>query len=82
MALTARAAAYFHEDADPLEWTMDAECRGEDVGIFYPEFAAPGGFAAAKAVCARCSVVPECLRAADREERDLPAAHLFGVRRA
>lgn len=60
----------------PAPWQDDAACRAEDSAIFFPE--AAGGrhplqdwhYAQAKAVCAGCPVVAECLAfALSRNER-------------
>ncbi|HEX7107560.1 MAG TPA: WhiB family transcriptional regulator [Acidothermaceae bacterium] len=46
------------------EWRDDAACRDEDPELFFPIGHGPAAqaqIAAAKAVCARCPVVRECL---------------------
>ncbi|MEU9171146.1 WhiB family transcriptional regulator [Streptomyces sp. NPDC048420] len=47
-----------------MEWLRRAACVGEDPELFFPvgtEGPALRDLAAAKSVCARCPVVPECL---------------------
>lgn len=48
-------------------WTRLAACRGMDPAVFFPGRGAPTS--EAKAVCARCPVKAECLKAA-LEERE------------
>jgi len=61
--------------ADPRDnhWRDFAACDGIDVSQFYPE----NGWAtaAAKRVCARCPVQPQCLE----EALSWPAEHDWGV---
>ncbi len=57
------------------QWTRDAACRNtkaEDVtNVMYPHAANHRGIAAAKAICAGCPVVRECLAdAMSRRESD------------
>jgi len=47
-----------------MEWLRHAACVGEDPELFFPvgtEGPALREIAAAKRVCARCPVAPECL---------------------
>jgi len=47
-----------------MEWLRHAACVGEDPELFFPvgtEGPALREIAAAKRVCARCRVAPECL---------------------
>jgi WhiB family redox-sensing transcriptional regulator len=46
-------------DGQDMSWWQDAECRGTDPDLFFPERGA--SLVAAKAVCADCSVADECL---------------------
>ena len=52
----------------PVEWQRDAACAELDPDIFFPERG--GSSKAARAVCARCPVVEDCLTYAleNREE--------------
>jgi WhiB family transcriptional regulator, redox-sensing transcriptional regulator len=48
----------------PMEWLRRAACVGEDPELFFPvgtQGPALRDIAAAKRVCARCPVTPECL---------------------
>lgn len=42
-------------------WRRQAACRTEDVNLFFAEQGDMDTVAAAKAVCRRCPVQPECL---------------------
>lgn len=44
-----------------MTWWLKAACRGMDPDLFYSERADGASDRAAKAVCARCPVVDECL---------------------
>lgn len=47
-----------------MEWLRQAACAGEDPEMFFPmgnQGPALAAVAAAKRVCARCPVTPECL---------------------
>lgn len=54
-------------DAGSWNWRADAACRGEDPELFFPERGA--AMDAAVAICAGCSVRPECLEHGLRHER-------------
>lgn len=47
-------------------WKLDAECRGLDPNMFYPERG--GSTSEAKAVCARCPVQEQCNEAGMYED--------------
>jgi WhiB family redox-sensing transcriptional regulator len=58
------------------DWLADGACRDEDPELFFPitsQGPAIDQTLAAKAVCARCTVRPECLRCA------LEDTHSYGV---
>ena len=61
---------------DP-EWIERAACRDMDPAIFYPVRGQDLG--PARAACARCTVVAECLAEADATE-DRTSDHVFGFR--
>lgn len=47
---------------ETLQWREEAACRGHDPDLFFPgSEPTPGDIAAAKAICATCSVLGECL---------------------
>lgn len=48
-------------------WRRDAACLGEDPNLFHPEYV--DQLAEPLAVCARCTVVADCLGYALRHER-------------
>lgn len=55
-----------HTDASLRGWMVSSACRGAEPRLFYPEpdergFDRGGLTARAKAICARCPVVSECL---------------------
>jgi len=57
-------------DLTPQPWAVDALCGQTDPEAFFPEKGGRGAAKAAKAVCARCPVQPECLAdALSRDER-------------
>lgn len=60
-----------------VEWVELAACRGMDPTIFYP--LRGQALDPARAVCARCPVVAECLAESDRTE-DRTRGHVFGFR--
>jgi WhiB family redox-sensing transcriptional regulator len=41
-------------------WRAEAACAGMGVDLFFPAHNSPKSYAAAKRVCAGCSVVSEC----------------------
>ena len=46
----------------PGEWTADAECKGVDPDLFFPQGKGDNAtIRAAKAICAVCPVADECL---------------------
>lgn len=47
----------------PHAWMADANCRGLNPGLFYPQRGDNAAMAAAKAVCAGCLVRDECAAA-------------------
>jgi len=51
------------EGHDPLDWAKDAACRGMDSDLFFPEKGgtAPRLLDKARATCAICTVVDDCL---------------------
>jgi WhiB family transcriptional regulator, redox-sensing transcriptional regulator len=54
-----------------LGWLRRGACRTSDAELFFPLSPTPGQEARAKAVCARCDVLPECreyaMRAGENE---------------
>lgn len=50
-------------------WMAQAQCRGEDRAIFFPERGASAVVATAKTICAGCPVGAECLEYAERLRR-------------
>lgn len=52
--------AEFPRDDRPA-WQASAACRGEDPAMFFPEKGDNGTAARAKAICADCPVMAECL---------------------
>lgn len=52
------------------DWHSEAACRGKDPDIFFPPQVShtPTDYAEAKAICATCPVIDQCL-AAHRHER-------------
>ena len=69
--MTARHLDAFRRLIPPRPWVAEAECRGVDPDLFFPENGAPTN--EAKAVCGRCPVQHECLQYA------LEAGEKFGV---
>lgn len=63
------------------EWMQRAACRGMDTALFFPEHGCP--VEKAKAVCASCGVVDECLAhaLATHEEAGVWGGLSFGQRR-
>lgn len=47
---------------EPPAWMADAACAGADTDLFYPEAGDYRAAERAKAVCARCPVIDDCLR--------------------
>lgn len=60
--------------APDTSWLDLAECRGAPADMFFPERGDNDGVAAAKAICAVCPVVDECLDDA------IESKELFGIR--
>lgn len=60
-----------------MTWTTRAACRDMPLSDFYP--ARGQALEPAKAACAVCPVIPECLAEADATE-DQTRAHVFGFR--
>jgi WhiB family redox-sensing transcriptional regulator len=52
----------------PPAWHLEANCRGADQRLFFPEQGEP--LAPARAICAACPVATECLASA--LEADMP----------
>jgi len=48
-------------------WRKEAACRGIETNVFFPDPKDRAGLAAAKAVCARCTVVEPCAQAGLQE---------------
>lgn len=68
-AVTARSVAVVNIPWVKPAWTARAACRGLDPELFYPSRGA--STVEAKATCARCPVVDDCLQhAIDHRERD------------
>lgn len=60
--------------ASEVPWLDLAECRGAPADLFFPERGDNAGVDAAKAICARCPVITECLDDA------IESRELFGIR--
>lgn len=57
-----------------MSWTLEAECRGKPIDLFFPEDGHM--IPAAKQICDLCSVVDHCLN----EALTFPAEHDVGIR--
>lgn len=63
-----------------MTWQERARCRDADPALFFPTSRCPNEYAAARALCAACDVLDECLAEALREETGLGAARRYGMR--
>lgn len=58
---TTSRLAYGTPIGAPLPWSERAACCDEPTSVFFPETGGPGAYDTAKAICASCPVVADCL---------------------
>ncbi len=61
-------------------WRMKASCRGLPTNIFFPEFAAEvqDPYGDARAICATCPVIEDCLKLSDSFASGGDRSGMFG----